>query len=98
MRSAKGLRPRRHSGSKIVCGVPARTCIVRGLRRTFVELRFIRFARGVAMRLGSVLTVSYLAFAASAEPELAQGHPCPHPGALGLTRTSLYRRMERYGL
>ncbi len=39
------------------------------------------------MRLGSVLTVSCLAFAASAAPALAQATPCPHPGALGLART-----------
>jgi len=40
------------------------------------------------MRLGTAITVSCLAFAASAAPALAQkAQPCANPGAMGLART-----------
>ena len=42
---------------------------------------------GVAMRLRTAMTVSCLAFAASAAPALAQATACANPNALGLART-----------
>src|SRR5712671_3250482 len=82
------MRPRRHRKRKISTGAQARACISCVLRHTVAETRFIRFTKGEAMRLRTAITVSCIAFAASAAPALAQGTPpCTNPNALGLART-----------
>src|SRR4051794_13975796 len=82
------MRPRRHSAQQITTSTEARACISCGPRRTFRETRFTRFTKGEAMRLGTAITLSCIAIAASAVPALAQAtSPCANPNALGLART-----------
>jgi hypothetical protein len=82
------MRPRRHSERKIWSGARSRACLSWTLRHTVEKTRFIGLAKGKAMRLGAAITLSCIAFAASAAPALAQGAtPCSNPNALGLART-----------
>jgi hypothetical protein len=91
--SIKGGRPAADAPAatqraKICSGAHARACLSWMLHHTVEKTRFIRLAKRKAMRLGTAITLSCIALAASAVPALAQGTPpCSNPNALGLART-----------